>query len=67
MSKQKDGRYGAWAGNPRGWPEDKTRCVEEVWGSSYIPYQCRRKRGHGPGGEYCLQHARMIEAREARR
>lgn len=34
-------------------PEDKTRCVEEVSGQ----HQCSRKRGHGPGGEYCRQHA----------
>lgn len=43
--------------------EDVTRCVEEVSpeglagiGSSH---QCYRKRGHGPNGEFCKQHAKI--------
>ena len=55
--------YGNWAGNPKGQSENKTRCVEEIW-SRYISYQCSRKRGHGPNGEYCKQHAKMIEDRK---
>jgi hypothetical protein len=54
-------RYGQWAGSPRGQPEDVTRCVESVyptWTRAPIPGQCARKRGHGPGGEYCKQHAK---------
>ena len=53
-------RYNQWAGNPRGWPEDKTRCIEEVW-SGYLSYQCSRKRGYGPDGLYCKQHAKRHE------
>lgn len=57
-------RYGCWAGNPKGSPEDKTRCIEEIWPSSggWIPYQCSRKRGHGKKGLYCKQHAKKCKA-----
>jgi hypothetical protein len=46
-------RYGTWADNP-------TRCIEQVWpsGGTWIPHQCCRKRGHGPDGLYCKQHAK---------
>lgn len=51
-------RYGSWAGNPKGNPENKLHCVAEVWPTDgWVPYQCRRKRGFGPNGEYCKQHA----------
>lgn len=55
-------RYNAWAGNPNGTPEDAQRCIAEVrerggW-PSYL--QCGRKRGHGPNGEFCAQHAKAI-------
>ena len=26
----KERRYDEWSGNPKGIPEDKTRCIEEV-------------------------------------
>ena len=53
-------RYGNWAGNPKGNPENKTRCIKEVWPSSrgWVPYQCSRKRGYGKDGLYCKQHAK---------
>jgi hypothetical protein len=58
-------RYGAWAGNPRGTPEDPARCVAEV-SDGYLLKQCGRPRGHGPGGLYCKQHGKkagaMLEA-----
>ena len=55
--------YHKWAGNPRGTPEDETRCVREVWekGRAIRSYQCLRKRGYGPNGLYCKQHAKMKE------
>lgn len=54
-------RYGAWAGNPDGYPEDKECCVAEIANPpSWQHKQCLRKRGHGPGGEYCKQHAAKI-------
>lgn len=62
--------YGAWAGNPKGAPEDPAKCIEEVWGESFrMGHQCQRKRGHGKGGLYCAQHDPCaIEAkREAKR
>lgn len=49
--------YGQWAGNERGTPEDTTRCIEEVR-PMWVSYQCTRKRGHGPNGLYCKQHAK---------
>lgn len=51
--------YGRWAGNERGTPEDKTRCVEIVFPrGSMISHQCGRKRGHGDGGLFCAAHAK---------
>ncbi len=41
-------------------PEDPTRCVEEVFSHYKSLHQCTRKRGHGPGGWYCRQHAKSI-------
>lgn len=57
-------RYGTWAGNPKGTPEDLALCVVSVWPSDsrMIAYQCCRRRGHGPGGEYCGLHAKMLAA-----
>ena len=50
--------YGKWAGNPKGIPEDTTRCIKGVWLSRAMrAYQCARKRGHGPDGLFCKQHA----------
>ena len=43
-------------------PEDPICCIEEVNDSGgWHSYQCTRKRGYGPKGEYCKQHARMVE------
>jgi len=55
--------YGRWAGFPKGWPEDPKHCIEQVWGEQRgaTGHQCQRKRGHGPGGLYCKQHAKMKE------
>jgi hypothetical protein len=54
-------RYDQWAGNPKGIPEDKTRCIEEVTDfTGWHLLQCRRKRGYGPNGEYCKQHAKKF-------
>jgi hypothetical protein len=50
-------RYGVWGGCPMGQAEDPTSCIEEVWSPGY-PQQCSRKRGHGPDGLYCKQHAK---------
>lgn len=55
-------RYNSWAGNPKGDPENKERCVQHVYPQDYargmISVQCSRKRGHGPDGLYCKQHAK---------
>lgn len=58
-------RYGQTSANKNGLPEDKTRCVEAVWGGylGMFEHQCQRKRGYGPDGKYCKQHAK-IKARE---
>lgn len=58
--KNKNGerRYGKWAGSPAGHAEDKTKCVAEIPAPpSWQRVQCSRKRGHGPNGEFCKQHA----------
>ena len=43
--------------------EDATRCFWAVREPPHYvhEYQCRRKRGHGPDGLFCKQHARMWE------
>ena len=48
-------RYGVWKT-----PEDSDYCVVSVHegGRSVTFRQCGRKRGRGPEGEYCWQHAR---------
>ena len=51
-------RYAVSKTLPDGMPEDPESCVAEVYGTSY---QCGRKRGHGSDGQYCQQHARIIE------
>ena len=52
-------RYGVWPGYPQGKAEDPCRCIEEIWPAwTRIPRQCSRKRGHGPDGLYCKQHAK---------
>ena len=58
-------RYGKSLANPRGFAFLPSYCVELVW-DGWGERQCLRKRGHGPNGEYCKQHARRLEAREAR-
>lgn len=52
-------RYNQWAGNPKGEKEDVKRCVVEVFdkGRSILTHQCYRKRGYGPNGLLCRQHA----------
>lgn len=47
--------YDLWAGDKKGIPEDRARCIEEVWGC-FSSSQCCRKRGHGKDGLYCKQH-----------
>ena len=57
-------RYGKLRGGQRGTKaEDPTRCIVEIWPSTVwvSSYQCSRPRGHGPGGLYCKQHAKMKE------
>lgn len=56
-------RYGQWAGNEKGVAEDPSNCIVKVWpsGRSMISYQCGHGRGHGKGGNFCLQHAKMIK------
>ncbi len=47
-------------------PEDKTLCVSSVPDGMNFPtfYQCKKKRGHGPKGEYCKVHdPDAVEAR----
>lgn len=51
---KKDRGYGLYSQVP----EDKSRCVEAIHGGDRWPnwHQCNRKRGFGPGGEFCRIH-----------
>ena len=57
--------YGRWASNPKGIPEDLSRCIAEM-GDGFIVlfHQCYHERGHGSDGLYCWHHARMIEDKQ---
>lgn len=64
--KEKDGfrRYGAWAGYPNGYRENMDFCAEQIpERHGYRFFQCGRKRGHGPNGEYCKQHAKRYDCK----
>jgi len=61
MTKRKLRRYNRWAGNPDGTLEDPDRCIASVPTYPVLTHQCLRKRGHGPNGEYCRQHAKMVD------
>ena len=67
MDGEKPRIYGQWAGNPKGVPEDETRCIESIWGMWDMGRQCLRKRGHGPEGLYCKQHGKIARGRAARK
>ncbi len=58
--KQKIRRYNKHAGNPMGVCEDTKRCIVEVVDGWHYA-QCSRKRGHGVGGKFCMQHAKMMD------
>lgn len=57
--------YGQWAGNEKGTREYPDCCIEEVWssGATFVPHQCRNKRGKGPDGLYCGTHAKRAQKR----
>lgn len=56
--------YDAGSAVARNIREDMMLCVVEcsdVSGRYWHSWQCQRKRGYGPHGEYCKQHAKMLE------
>ena len=65
MAKMTERRYGQWTGNEKGRPEDPKRCIVEVWPArEWFGRQCARRRGHGPDGLYCKQHAKQQAKKE---
>jgi hypothetical protein len=58
-------RFGCWAGNPDGRAEDPACCIEEVFPGRGTSYQCTKKRGHGPNGEFCRIHYPEAVAKRA--
>ncbi len=61
MDSNNEHRYGRCNLRPKGVAENLTRCAQPVTGApNWGLLQCSRRRGHGEGGEYCKQHARMI-------
>lgn len=59
--KNGERRYGVWAGNKVGLPENSSRCIVEVPNAvGWAHHQCFRKRGHGLDGLYCKQHAKKM-------
>ncbi len=58
-------RYNRWGGNSKGTPFNPACCAWESIGSERgaLPWQCRRKPGHGPENIYCKQHAKMAGGR----
>ena len=42
----------------------ETRCIARVADDTgFHFFQCRRKRGYGPNGNYCKQHAKKFTNR----
>lgn len=66
--REQDGyrRYGKWAGNPTGQPEDIERCAASVPVKSIFSSdrQCYRPRGFGPAGDLCIWHAKHASERD---
>jgi hypothetical protein len=54
--------YRQWAGSPSGHREVAANCIAEVpdGGRSVLFHQCNRRRGHGPDGSLCKQHASIL-------
>lgn len=46
-------------------PEDPKRCRAERSVGDFTS-QCRRRRGHGPDGAFCSQHASFLRPQQAR-
>jgi hypothetical protein len=67
MGIPKDGRYGQWAGNERGVPEDPTRCREEVpvGGRSVLFRQCSRRRNPNSLLGLCSNHQAAYSRRSS--
>ncbi len=44
--------------------ETKHHCIVIVSDPPYYlcRHQCSRKKGYGPGGDYCKQHGKLVEA-----
>ncbi len=54
-------RYGYWAGNPKGVPYCPNQCAYRVFPANGRWHQCSRRKGHGPDGLYCQQHAAKLK------
>lgn len=52
-----------WPENPKGIPEDPERCITELSEGNRYGHQCSNKRGFGPDGLYCQQHAKQARER----
>lgn len=47
---------------------DPARCIVAITAAgAWHATQCKRPRGHGPDGDYCIQHARMLAEQEERK
>ena len=57
MNEYPKQRYGAWSGNPKGYPFNPDRCAYEV-GDAWHFWQCHRPSGHGDRALFCKQHAK---------
>jgi hypothetical protein len=58
-------RYGVWSGNPKGYRYKPDQCSIQVsdgtaWAAANA-HQCSRKSGHGDGGMFCKQHAKLMK------
>lgn len=60
LEQAKKYRYNEWAGNPRGYAYRPERCAYEVFPNERGAHhhQCLKKKGYGPSGLYCKQHAK---------
>ncbi len=54
-------KYEISTSNPQGYNYQEGHCAfERPYMFFAGDYQCSRKKGHGPDGLYCKQHAEMV-------
>jgi len=60
LKEARNYHYGEWAGNPRGDKYIEGQCAYEIL-KGWIPTQCKKNNGYGPGWLYYKVHASKVK------